>query len=74
MHGLIFIRTDASLSLGVAGYDKKPAEEANIKFRRSLYFVKDMKEGDLITPDCIRRVRPGYGAKIKNFKKIIGKK
>jgi len=33
---------DAWLSLGQAGYERKPAEEANIKFRRSIYFVKDI--------------------------------
>jgi N-acetylneuraminate synthase len=64
---------DAWLSLGVAGYDRKPAEEANIKFRRSVYFVKDINAGDVITKEHIRRIRPGYGLPPKLEKRIIGK-
>jgi len=65
---------DASLSLGVAGYDKKSSEEANIKFRRSLYFVKNMKEGEIITKACVRRVRPGFGLPPKSIDLIVGKR
>jgi N-acetylneuraminate synthase len=64
---------DAWLSLGKAGYDRKPAEEANIKFRRSVYFVKDLKEGEIITQEHIRRIRPGLGLAPKFEAEIIGK-
>lgn len=64
---------DAWLSLGEPGYDRKPAEEANVKFRRSIYFVKDMKAGDRITADCIRRIRPGYGLPPKYEGALLGK-
>lgn len=64
---------DAWLSLGEPGYDRKPAEEANVKFRRSIYFVKDMKAGDRITADCIRRIRPGYGLPPKHEGALLGK-
>jgi len=64
---------DAWLSLGCAGYERKPAEEANIKFRRSVYFVKDMKAGDIITKEHVRRIRPGFGLPPKFEKEIIGK-
>lgn len=65
---------DAWSSLGESGYDRKPAEEANVKFRRSIYFVEDMKAGDIITQDVIRRIRPGYGLAPKYENKILGKK
>ena len=64
---------EAWLSLGQAGYERKPAEEANIKFRRSVYFVKDMKKGEVITPDCIRRIRPGFGLAPKYETRLLGK-
>jgi len=64
---------DAWLALGNAGYDRKPTEEANIKFRRSVYFVKDMKAGDIITKEHVRRIRPGFGLPPKFEKEIIGK-
>jgi N-acetylneuraminate synthase len=65
---------DAWLSLGKAGYEKKPAEEANIKFRRSVYFVKDIKAGEIITQANIRRIRPGFGLPPKLEEQLIGKK
>jgi len=64
---------DAWLSLGCTGYERKPAEEANIKFIRSVYFVKDMKAGDIITKEHVRRIRPGFGLPPKFEKEIIGK-
>ena len=51
----------------------EPAEEANIKFRRSIYFVKPLKTGETITKDHIRRIRPGYGLPPKFEQEIIGK-
>jgi N-acetylneuraminate synthase len=60
-------------ALGGVDYGRKSSEQGNMKFRRSLYFVKDMKAGDVITADCIRSVRPGYGLAPKYLDSIIGK-
>ena len=65
---------DAWMSLGNAGYERKLAEEANVKFRRSVYFVKNLSCGDLITADSVRRIRPGFGLAPKYESEIIGKK
>ena len=60
-------------ALGQVDYARKSSEQGNVQFRRSLYFVKDMKEGDLITPDCIRSVRPGFGLPPKHLESLIGR-
>jgi len=60
-------------SLWRVDYGKKASEQGNLKFRRSLYFVKDMQAGDVITPDSIRSVRPGYGLPPKNLGFVLGK-
>ncbi len=65
---------DAWLSLGTAGYERKPAEEASLKFRRSVYFVKDIKAGETITQEHIRRIRPGFGLPPKFEPELIGKR
>jgi len=74
LEALVNQTKDAALSLGKAGYERKPAEEANMKFRRSLYFVKDMKEGEVISEDCVRRIRPGFGLEPKFISKVLGKR
>lgn len=64
---------DAWEALGKIDYGRKSSEVANIKFRRSLYFVKNLKTGDTITADAVRSVRPGYGLEPKQLFDIIGK-
>src|SRR5690606_35780643 len=48
-------------ALGEVNYGRKSSEQGNVQFRRSLYFVKVLKAGDVITAEAIRSVRPGYG-------------
>lgn len=59
-------------SLGEIDYSRKTSELENIKFRRSLYFIKDLKKGDLISEENVKSIRPGYGIKPKFLKKILG--
>ena len=59
-------------SLGQVDYGRKSSEQGNVKFRRSLYFVKDLKAGDIISADAVRSVRPGFGLPPKFMSKIIG--
>ncbi|MDH5771518.1 MAG: pseudaminic acid synthase [Rhodospirillaceae bacterium] len=61
-------------ALGEAGYDPKPGEEGNLKFRRSLYVVADIKAGDVFSRENVRSIRPGYGLEPKEIENIIGKK
>lgn len=60
-------------AIGSAGFDRKPAEEANVCFRRSLYFVKDIRAGETVTSEHVRRIRPGYGLAPKYYQDIIGR-
>ena len=64
---------DAWGALGEAGYDRRPAEEANVKFRRSVYVVQDIKAGEILTERNIRRIRPGYGLAPKHYDELLGK-
>jgi pseudaminic acid synthase len=61
-------------ALGTVNYGRKSSEQDNVKFRRSLYFVKDLKAGDTITADAVRSVRPGYGLAPKYLETVIGRK
>lgn len=61
-------------AMGRVDYGRKSSEQINVKFRRSLYFVKDMRLGDVISLDCIRSVRPGFGLPPRMLNDVIGRK
>lgn len=59
-------------AMGRVDYGQQLCERSNAKFRRSLYFVKSLKAGDIITEDSIKSVRPGFGVAPKYFYSVIG--
>jgi len=64
---------DAWLSLGTEGFERQEVEQGNKVFRRSIYFVKDMKAGQTVTDKDVRRIRPGFGLAPKFYDDVIGK-
>jgi len=61
-------------ALGKVDYGRKSSEQGNVKFRRSLYFVKDIVAEEVITADHIKSIRPGFGMSPKYLKDVIGEK
>lgn len=61
-------------AMGQVDYGRKSSEQGNVQFRRSLYFVKDLKAGDIIDSDAVRSVRPGYGLAPKHLDSIVGRR
>ena len=59
-------------TLGKVDYGVKSSEQENIKFRRSIYFVRDLSAGDVITSADIKSIRPGYGLLPKYMERLIG--
>ena len=64
----------AHKAIGTQSFERKEAEKSNIKFRRSIYVVEDMKKGQMLTKKNIRRIRPGYGLSPKHFSSVLGRK
>jgi N-acetylneuraminate synthase len=60
-------------ALGEINYGRKSSEVGNVKFRRSLYFVKDLDAGTVVTAESVRSVRPGYGLAPKFLEQVIGR-
>lgn len=58
--------------VGSPNYARKPSEEQNVKFQRSLYFVADLPAGHRVTAADVRSVRPGYGLAPASMESLIG--
>ena len=61
-------------ALKYSGFNRQDSENNSRIFRRSIYFVKDIKAGSIITSSDIKRIRPNKGLPPKYFNQIIGKK
>jgi len=59
-------------ALGKVDYGVKSSEQENIKFRRSIYFARDLSAGDIITSTDVKVIRPGYGLLPKYMERLIG--
>ena len=64
----------AEKSIGRVSYDISEKEKESLIFRRSLFVVEDIAEGEAFTEKNVRVIRPGYGLKPKYFEEVIGKK
>ncbi len=71
--GLVADCKRAWRSLGKATYDLQGSESASVQFRRSLYVVRDVAAGDILTPENIRSIRPGQGLAPKHKPDVLGK-
>ncbi|WP_461255403.1 pseudaminic acid synthase [Treponema sp. R80B11-R83G3] len=61
-------------SLGNVFYGPTEAEIPSLKFRRSLYVVKDIKKGELFTPENVRSIRPANGLSTEMYNDVLSKK
>jgi pseudaminic acid synthase len=61
-------------ALGQVSYGATEAEQKSLQFRRSLYVVKDLKAGDVLTEENVRAIRPGLGLPTKYLEQVLGKR
>jgi pseudaminic acid synthase len=64
----------AEQMIGSVDYEMTDKKKKSRQFSRSIFVVKDIKAGEVITKENVRSIRPGYGLHPKYLKKIIGKK
>jgi N-acetylneuraminate synthase len=61
-------------ALGDVRYGATSAEEKSKVFRRSLYVACDVKQGQVLTADNVRVVRPGFGLAPKHLEQVLGRR
>jgi pseudaminic acid synthase len=61
-------------AIGTANYERAASEAGNAIFRRSVYAVRDIAPGEILSADTIRIIRPGNGLAPRHFDELIGKR
>lgn len=74
MRQLVIETERAWQSLGNVNYGVTESEKKSLLFRRSLYIIKDMQEGEVLTAANLRAVRPGLGLPAKYLELVIGRR
>jgi len=60
--------------VGKENFYRNPSENKSKIFRRSIFAVKDIKKGEKLTTQNVRRIRPAHGIDPKYYEQLVGKK
>jgi pseudaminic acid synthase len=72
LHSLVTETRRVWESLGTVTYGPTAAEKPSLIFRRSLYIARDMRSGDVLTPENLRVVRPSRGLHPRFYEQLLG--
>lgn len=61
-------------AMGNVRFGASDAERKSLVFRRSLYVVKPLVAGQLLSPENVRTIRPGFGLPPKYLEVVMGKR
>jgi len=64
----------AESAIGIVDYTLSEKQLISRAHSRSLYVVKDIKEGEVLTSDNVRSIRPGFGLHPKYYNQVLGTK
>jgi len=65
---------ETEASLGTVYFGASEKEQASRRFRRSLFVVRDVKQGELFSAENVRSIRPGDGLHTRHLNEILGKR
>jgi len=65
---------EAEKAIGTVNFNPTESVKSNIKFSRSLFVTKNVKAGEIFTPENVRSIRPGYGLPPKELPNVLNKR
>lgn len=73
LESLVIESQRAWKAIGEVKYEILKDENSSLRFKRSVYVVKDIKKGELFTEKNVRIIRPGDGMEPRYYESILGK-
>lgn len=64
----------AAKAVGNVSYQVSEEERSNYAVRKSIFVCKNVKKGEILTPDNIRVIRPGYGLSPRFYEEVLGRR
>ena len=64
----------AEKALGEVCFGLGEKESSSRIFRRSLFMVKDVKRGEILTAESVRSIRPGHGLHTRHLPEVLGQR
>jgi pseudaminic acid synthase len=64
----------AEKALGEVHFGLSDKEQSSQVFRRSLFVVEDVKQGQVFTVSNVRSIRPGHGLHTRDLDNVLGKR
>ena len=72
--GLVSSIREAERVLGGVRYGPTAGELPSLALRRSLYVARDLRAGQVVSPDDVRSVRPGGGMHTRHLRDVVGRR
>lgn len=70
----LVIETERSfLGIGKINYELSEKEKTSLQYKRSLYVVKNIQQGESFTPENVKSIRPSSGLHTRYYEEILGK-
>jgi pseudaminic acid synthase len=73
INALVIETERAWQAIGAVRYGATESEIKSRAYRRSIYITRDMKAGEVLSPENVRIIRPGRGLAPAEFERVMGR-
>jgi sialic acid synthase SpsE len=64
----------AGRAVGRVTYEVTEREKKSLAFRRSIFFARDLKAGEVVDETAVKIVRPAHGLAPDHWNEVLGRK